>query len=219
MSRGTLDPAVLSSLSLTGLSPSAAGLPRAFLLGIAVTYAVRTPGRSRPGLGSSAFARRYSRNHFCFLFLRLLRCFSSPGSPPYPMDSGMDTWSLSMWVSPFRYPRLSGYLLLPAAFRSLSRLSSALSARASPLCSSLLNLPNFLRWAFLASADSVPPSSSFFWSAMRLFPCARLRMSLSFRLADFLSFDFPSAFSFLNRFLYSIRFSRYDPQVSPCTGD
>ena len=31
------------------------------------------------GLGSSDFARHYSRNHFCFLFLRLLRCFSSPG--------------------------------------------------------------------------------------------------------------------------------------------
>ena len=44
-----------------------------------------------------------------------------------------------MWVSPFRYPRLSGYLLLPAAFRSLSRLSSALSAKASALCSFLLN--------------------------------------------------------------------------------
>ena len=34
------------------------------------------------GLGYSPFARRYSGNHFCFLFLRLLRCFSSPGSPP-----------------------------------------------------------------------------------------------------------------------------------------
>ena len=33
------------------------------------------------GLGSCAFARHYSRNHFCFLFLRVLRCFSSPGSP------------------------------------------------------------------------------------------------------------------------------------------
>ena len=35
---------------------------------------------SHPGLGSSRFARRYFGNHFCFLFLRLLRCFSSPGS-------------------------------------------------------------------------------------------------------------------------------------------
>ena len=51
----------------------------------------------------------------------------------------MDTWSLSMWVSPFRYPRLLGYLLLPAAFRSLSRLSSALSAKASALRPFLLN--------------------------------------------------------------------------------
>ena len=40
-----------------------------------------------------------------------------------------------MWVSPFRYLRIDGYLLLPAAFRSLSRLSSALSAKASTLCS------------------------------------------------------------------------------------
>jgi len=31
------------------------------------------------GLGSSPFARRYSGNRFFFLFLRILRCFSSPG--------------------------------------------------------------------------------------------------------------------------------------------
>ena len=34
-----------------------------------------------PGLGSSAFARHYLRNHCYFLFLRVLRCFSSPRSP------------------------------------------------------------------------------------------------------------------------------------------
>ena len=39
-----------------------------------------------------------------------------------------------MRVSPFRNLRLFGYLLLPEAFRSLSRLSSALSAKASALC-------------------------------------------------------------------------------------
>ena len=36
--------------------------------------------RNGAGLGSCAFARHYLRNHFCFLFLRVLRCFSSPGS-------------------------------------------------------------------------------------------------------------------------------------------
>ena len=35
------------------------------------------------GLGFSAFARRYSRNHCCFLLLRVLRCFSSPGWPHF----------------------------------------------------------------------------------------------------------------------------------------
>ena len=41
-----------------------------------------TPGCTHPGLGSSNFARRYFRNRCFFLFLRLLRCFSSPGSLP-----------------------------------------------------------------------------------------------------------------------------------------
>ena len=52
-----------------------------------------------------------------------------------------------MWVSPFRHPRISGYLLLPAAFRSLSRLSSAPSAKASSLRSFLLNLSGHPRIA------------------------------------------------------------------------
>ena len=34
------------------------------------------------GLGYSPFARHYLGNHNCFLFLRVLRCFSSPGLPP-----------------------------------------------------------------------------------------------------------------------------------------
>ena len=38
-----------------------------------------TPDKS--GLGSSPFARRYLGNRFFFLFLWVLRCFSSPGLP------------------------------------------------------------------------------------------------------------------------------------------
>ena len=139
MSRGTLDPAVLTSLSRTGLSPSLAGLPRTILLELLITCAVRTPECTHSGLGSFAFARRYSQNRCFFLFLRLLRCFSSPGSPPYVMDWRMDTYGLRTWVSPFRYLRIKAYLQLPEAFRSLSRLSSALSAKASTLRSLLLN--------------------------------------------------------------------------------
>ncbi len=36
------------------------------------------------GLASSAFARHYSRNHGCFLFLWVLRCFTSPRYLPHP---------------------------------------------------------------------------------------------------------------------------------------
>ena len=99
-----------------------------------------TPACTHAGLGSFHFARRYSGNRCFFLFLRLLRCFSSPGSLPYVMDWRMDDWSLSSRVSPFRHLRVNGYLLLTAAFRSLSRLSSALSAKASTLRSFLLDL-------------------------------------------------------------------------------
>ena len=67
MSRGTLDPAVLTRLSLTGLSPSLAGLSRTVLLGSFVTCAVRTPECTHSGLGSFAFARRYSQ-HRLFSF-------------------------------------------------------------------------------------------------------------------------------------------------------
>ena len=92
-----------------------------------------TPNCTQFGLGSFHFARRYFGNRVFFLFLRLLRCFSSPGSLPYVMDWRMDTWGLLKWVSPFRNLRIKGYLLLPEAYRSLSRLSSALSAKASTL--------------------------------------------------------------------------------------
>ena len=92
-----------------------------------------TPMDESTGLGCSPSARRYSGNRVFFLFLRVLRCFSSPGSPPCAMDSRMDTGGLPQWVAPFRDLRVNGYLPLAAAYRSLSRLSSALSAKASAL--------------------------------------------------------------------------------------
>ena len=49
------------------------------------------------------------------------------------MDSRYDARGFPGQVSPFRNLRIKGYLLLPEAYRSLSRLSSALSAKASAL--------------------------------------------------------------------------------------
>ena len=144
VSHGTLDPAWKLPVSLTGLSPSPAGFPMSVLLPSAPFLAVLTPPCSHDGLGSFGSARRYSRNHFCFLFLRLLRCFSSPGS----LLHAYSDFSYSAWggggvlrrVSPFRHLRIYAYVQLPAAFRSLSRLSSAPGAKASAPRPSLLNL-------------------------------------------------------------------------------
>ena len=139
MSRGTLDPASCLWISCTGFSPSVIGLPRPFHYHTSHLLRSITPERTRSGLGSFHFARRYFGNRCFFLFLRLLRCFSSPGSLPYVMDWRMDDRGLLCRVSPFGYLRIDGYLLLPEAFRSLSRPSSALSAKASTLRSCSLN--------------------------------------------------------------------------------
>ena len=87
--------------------------------------------RNKVGLGSSAFARHYWRNHYCFLLLRVLRCFSSPRSPP---DSNRDDALFAQQVAPFGNPRIDSYLPIPAAYRSLSRPSSPSRAQASPMC-------------------------------------------------------------------------------------
>ena len=55
-------------------------------------------------------------------------------------DSTHATQVLPVWVAPFGNPRIDGYLLLPEAYRSLSRPSSAPDAKAFPLCSSSLEL-------------------------------------------------------------------------------
>ena len=83
-SRPTQDTAAVPILACTGLSPPPACLPRQFHFGCSPAVAVLQP---RPrldgaGLGSFPFARRYLGNHSYFLFLRVLRCFSSPGLPP-----------------------------------------------------------------------------------------------------------------------------------------
>jgi hypothetical protein len=119
------------SISHTGLSPYIVALSSALLLCIySQLVAVLQPRQCRNivGLGSSPFARHYLGNHFCFLLLRILRCFSSPRLLPF-----QDNMSSTYWVAPFGYLRIKGYLHLPEAFRSLSRPSSPLRAKASTL--------------------------------------------------------------------------------------
>ena len=52
-------------------------------------------------------------------------------------------WFFTIGVSSFGNPRIEAYLQLPAAYRSLSRPSSAPDAKAFTLCSCSLELPSF----------------------------------------------------------------------------
>lgn len=86
--RGFTCPAVLrihsglSSVSTTGLLPCLADLSRSLRLRRSSRDECPTTPRGKPlGLGCFRFARHYSGNRICFLFLRVLRCFSSPGLP------------------------------------------------------------------------------------------------------------------------------------------
>ena len=82
VSRVTQGTGLSDLLACTGLSPSAAELSSSLPFHMPSIPPALLP-RARldaPGLGSARFARHYSGYHCCFLFLRLLRCFSSAGS-------------------------------------------------------------------------------------------------------------------------------------------
>src|ERR1700712_4874271 len=77
------------------------------------------------GLASSGFARHYSRNHGCFLFLWVLRCFTSPRSlyPPYIFRrESPGPLTRPSGVSPFGDPRIEVRLSTP---RGLSQIATS----------------------------------------------------------------------------------------------
>ena len=89
------------------------------------------------GLASSGFARHYSRNRFCFLFLRVLRCFTSPRSlyPPYIFRR--ESPGHPKGLAGFPHSEILGsqlYYQLPEAYRRFIRPSSAPDAKASTVC-------------------------------------------------------------------------------------
>ena len=97
MSRATQDTATPVRASRKGLSPATAALSSAFRSPSPCDIAVLQPRgcRDSPGLGSSPVARRYWGNHSYFLFLRVLRCFSSPRWPPQKGMAGIPPAGLS----------------------------------------------------------------------------------------------------------------------------
>ena len=102
------------------------------------------------GLGFSDFARHYFRNHCCFLFLRVLRCFSSPGSPHIPIDSVYDN---AMLLALSSLIRISTDLKIFAPPRSFSQLVTSFFGA---MYQGILRKP-FVAWSSL----------DFFYSSLR----------------------------------------------------
>ena len=90
--------------------------------------------RSLIDLGSSPFARHYSGNDYYFLFLRLLRCFSSPGLPALTKSQSFP----HVQCGGFPHSDICGSKVachLTAAYRRLLRPSSSSYVKASTIYS------------------------------------------------------------------------------------
>ena len=124
VSRVTQDTTKLHSDSYTGLSPSVIELSRTFyslfeyygvVLQPQICIATHLVWALPRSLATTGGIISY------FLFLEVLRCFSSLRLPLYYCR---DNSPSDYWVVPFGNPRIKGHLHLPQAYRSLSRPSS-----------------------------------------------------------------------------------------------
>ena len=140
-------------------------------------------------------------------------------------------WFFTIGVSSFGNPRIEAYLQLPAAYRSLSRPSSAPDAKAFTLCSCSLELPSFalilrpVRFSFVLTWIAWVSYKTWiivFFAAKRFFLLALFRFALlisqltklflPFDWKDLIShsFKWDSSLSSLSVFSYSIfRFIRF----------
>ena len=139
LERGLGNPARIATqkpdevVAALGIKPGATVADVGTGVGFMLPYLKRKVGRRTPArFRLFPFARRYSGSRCCFSFLRVLRCFSSPGSPyrPYIFRPEYRRFS-QRWVSPIGHPRINAREQLPVAFRSHPRPSSALGAKAS----------------------------------------------------------------------------------------
>ncbi len=113
-----------------------------------------TTPRGKPlGLGCSRFARRYSGNRVCFLLLRVLRCFSSPGVPSIPY--GFRYGYCPITDSGFPHSDISGSTLAyssPKRFGVCPVLHRLLVPRHPPCALSNLTIQRFSASSFRLSS-------------------------------------------------------------------
>ena len=197
VSGGTLDSARYLKISFTGLLPSLACRPRQFYYLLVILNAVRNPdGITTIGLASSRFARRYFGNLFWFLFLRLLRCFSSAGLSPYNYEFIIRYYSIAVVGFPIR---ISADQWIFAPPRSFSQLVTSFVVS---WCQGILRML-FIAWSVLdlIVTFSVTGSLRIMWVSffigLRLIPLAFAFVTL-FAIWKNLFFSYSFSFQFSN---------------------
>ena len=132
MHRITWDTSRRPLTSLTRLSRSVAQLSRRLSSSLACHIEVPQPrGYKYPRFRLFRFRSPLLTESLRFLFLGLLRCFTSPrlASPDYEFIRSIIP-SYRDWVVPFGDPRIKACLRLPVAYRNLLRPSSPLGTKA-----------------------------------------------------------------------------------------
>src|SRR5206468_4708944 len=115
------------------------------------------------GLGSSPFARHYSGSRGFFPFLRVLRCFSSPACLTLPYVFRQKYARIT--TRRFPHSEIPGSMdgqLLPGAYRSRPRPSSALGAKAFTVCPCSLDSKEHVLlplWSFQGARELVALSA------------------------------------------------------------
>ena len=156
------------------------------------------------GLASFPFARRYSENLFWFLFLRLLRCFSSAGLPTcnYLFITGWQSIALPGFPI-----RKSAGLCLFAAIRSLSQLVTSFFGS---WCQGILHVL-FFAWP---SSAQVSLPQQLFTAASSLHSASSFPQKFTFAGALSLRFASPSCSSLVSLLFRTISRSPCDHFVS-----
>ena len=144
-------------------------------------------------LGSSDFARHYSRNRSYFLFLRVIRCFSSPGSPRMTIDSSYDTATLLAVSSLIRISATLSSFATPRSFSQL--VTSFFGAMYQGILPTLFVAYSFVNFFRFLALSKILQTSSF------LFPVYYLYLTF-----QYLSL---SSFLFCLSVLYFQSFTRY----------
>ena len=120
VSCGTLVPALVSILRLRAFYPLWRSFPALFCSYLRDKRWPTTPRSKLLGLGSFPFARRYLGNRCFFLFLPVLRCFSSRSAPRITMYSSYGDCALPQPGFPIQISTDQSLLAAPRGFSQLA---------------------------------------------------------------------------------------------------